>query len=41
MVKNHLMEVEVMVTEMELTKVITQSKDAYGGVARGGDGHGG
>ncbi|KAH0884481.1 hypothetical protein HID58_060577 [Brassica napus] len=41
MVKNHLMKVEVMVTEMELTKVITQSKDAYGGVARGGDGHGG
>ncbi|CAN7013204.1 unnamed protein product, partial [Brassica oleracea var. botrytis] len=41
MVENHLMEVEVMVTEMELTKVITQGKDAYGGVARGGGGHGG
>ena len=35
------MVVEVMVTEMELTKVIMQGKDAYGGVARGGGGHGG
>ncbi|KAL0685112.1 hypothetical protein Bca4012_051960 [Brassica carinata] len=41
MLENHLMVVEVMVTEMELTKVITQGKDAYGGVARGGGGHGG
>ncbi|KAF3592408.1 hypothetical protein DY000_02026741 [Brassica cretica] len=41
MVENHLMVVEVMVTEMEPTKVITQGKDAYGGVARGGGGHGG
>ncbi|KAF3488934.1 hypothetical protein F2Q69_00056866 [Brassica cretica] len=41
MVENHLMLVEVMVTEMEPTKVITQGKDAYGGVARGGGGHGG
>ena len=38
MVENHLMVVEVMVTEMEPTKVITQGKDAYGGVARGGGG---
>ncbi|CAN6809206.1 unnamed protein product [Brassica oleracea] len=29
-----------MVTEKELTKVRTQSKDAYGSVARGGGGHG-
>ncbi|KAF3578906.1 hypothetical protein DY000_02034796 [Brassica cretica] len=40
MVENHLMVVEVMVTEMELTKVRTQGKDVYGGVARGGGGHG-
>ena len=40
MVENHLMLVEVMVTEMELTKVRTQGKDAYGVVARGGDSHG-
>ncbi|WZZ41669.1 hypothetical protein YC2023_037928 [Brassica napus] len=30
----------VMVTEMELTKVRTQCKDAYGSVARGGGDHG-
>ncbi|CAG7878622.1 unnamed protein product [Brassica rapa] len=40
MVENHLMLVEVMVTEMELTKVRTQGKDAYGVVARGGGSHG-
>ncbi|KAL0657131.1 hypothetical protein Bca4012_077715 [Brassica carinata] len=38
MVENHLMVVEVMVTEIELTKVITQGKDVYGGVAKGGGG---
>ena len=41
MVENHLMVVEVMVTEIELTKVITQGKDVYRGVAQGGGGHGG
>ncbi|KAF3556729.1 hypothetical protein F2Q69_00016650 [Brassica cretica] len=41
MVENHLMVVEVMVTEIELKKVITQSKDVYGGVPQGGGGHGG
>nr|VDC98629.1 unnamed protein product [Brassica rapa] len=40
MVENHLMVVEVMVMEMELMKVRTQGKDAYGGVARGGGSHG-
>ncbi|KAF2561057.1 hypothetical protein F2Q70_00018923 [Brassica cretica] len=41
MVENHLMVAEVMVTEMELTKVIAQDRDAYGGAARGGGSHGG
>ncbi|CAF2160001.1 unnamed protein product [Brassica napus] len=36
MVENRLMVVEVMVTKMELTKVIAQGKNAYGGVVRGG-----
>lgn len=36
MVENHLMVVEVMVTKMELRKVIAQGKNAYGGVVRGG-----
>ncbi|CAN7087113.1 unnamed protein product, partial [Brassica oleracea var. botrytis] len=39
MVENHFMVVEVMVMEMELTKVITQGKDAYEGVVQGGGGH--
>ncbi|CAN6844000.1 hypothetical protein YC2023_055590 [Brassica napus] len=41
MVENHLMVVEVMVTEIELMKVITQGENVYGGVAQGGGGHGG